>query len=227
MKKLILITSAALIGIVSQATAALTVTAVDSSDLANELRGLNKSDWKNAVASGMLLTSKGLFIQNNEIDDGPFMIDKSTPLLVESIYSDAVLRNDFGIIEIKPESFDSVVSNVNGKDSKLITSDSEDKTVLGVAVFGKGSVVPLGMASTSDNDHIWTFVNGKDKLATRYLWMAEDSPETEAWRDFNDYIVLGTLGTISAVPEPSTIISLIAVGFLGLVTWRNRRRAKA
>ena len=61
---------------------------------------------------------------------------------------------------------------------------------------------------------------------THLLWLLEDY-EVDAGRrdnDFNDFIVLGT---ISAVPEPSTIISLIAVGFLGFVTWRNRRKAKA
>lgn len=223
MKKLILITAAALIGIASQATAALTVTDVDSSALAWELRDLNKADWKTAVASGMLLTSQGLFIQNNEVDDGPMLIDSKTPLLVESIYSDASLRNDFGIIEVKTP-FNSIVSTLNGKDSKLVSSDSEDKAVLGFAVFAKNGT-ELGSAPTSNNDHIWTYVNGKK--ATNYLWFAEDSPQTEKYRDFNDFIVLGTLGTVSAVPEPSTVISLIAVGFLGLVTWRNRRRAKA
>jgi len=227
MKKLILITSAVLIGLTSQATATLTVSDADPSKLAIELRTLSGKDWLAAVATGQLKTSVGLFVKNNTIDDSqPVTIIDGIPLLVEGLYTEAVNRNDFAMVIGKDDPL-TVVTNKKGMESKLVSSDKSDEAVLGfhVNVGGKPSV----FGPVSWNDYVWTYNVDSDKLPAPYLlWFLEDSPVTEKLRDFNDFIVLGTIGgAVSVVPEPSTIISLIAVGFLGLVTWRNRRKVKA
>ncbi|MEZ5275601.1 MAG: PEP-CTERM sorting domain-containing protein [Opitutaceae bacterium] len=226
MKKLLVITSAALIGLVSQATAALTVTNVGASDLATELRGLNKNDWAAATLSGMLNTGSGMFIQDNTVDDGPVPIAAGTTVVIESIYKQANFQNDFGVV-VGNALAATLLTNLNLNESKKITSDSLDVQELGFAadVGGLNPAKSAGVVTSSMNNNVWTFVNAKTSK-THLLWLLEDFQEGVVGRDddFNDFIVLGT---ISAVPEPSTIISLIAVGFLGFVTWRNRRKAKA
>ncbi len=226
MKKLLLITSAVLIGLASQATAALTVTSVGASDLATELRALNVTDWEAATTSGMLNTSVGTFSQNNAIDDGPVTIELGTTVLVESIYKKAIFQNDFGVVAGNALAA-TLLTNLNLNDSKKIVSDSSDTQELGFAT-DLTSISPsenAGVVTSSMNDNVWTFVAGNSNKQY-LLWLLEDYDVDASRRDddFNDFIVLGT---ISAVPEPSTIISLIAVGFLGFVTWRNRRKAKA
>ena len=226
MKKLLLITSAALIGLASQATAALTVTSVGASDLATELRSLNKTDWAGATTSGMLNTSVGMFTQNNAVDDGPVTIELGTTVLVESIYKKAIFQNDFGVVAGNALAA-TLLTNLNLNESKKIVSDSSDTQELGFAtdVTAISPGENAGVVTSSMNDNIWTFVAGNSGK-THLLWLLEDYDVDASRRDndFNDFIVLGT---ISAVPEPSTIISLIAVGFLGFVTWRNRRKANA
>jgi hypothetical protein len=226
MKKLLLITSAALIGIVSQATAALTVTDVGASALATELRGLNKADWAMAVSTGSLNTSAGMFTQNNSIDDGAVTITAGQSVLVESIYKNATFENEFGVVADGPTFGPTLLTNLNLNESKMITSDSSDTQELGFAtdLGGKSPGEAAGIVSSSMNNNVWTFVNSSG--GTQLLWLLEDYRLGAGRRDddFNDFIVLGTL---SAVPEPSTVISLIAVGFLGFVTWRNRRKVKA
>ena len=75
MKKLLLITSAALVGFGSQATATLTVTDVASSDLAIQLRKLNKTDWASDIGAGSFTESGERSLENNGIDDGPVTIN--------------------------------------------------------------------------------------------------------------------------------------------------------
>lgn len=227
MKKLLVITSAALIGLVSQASAALTVVSVGASDLATELRGLNKADWAMAVGTGMLNTSVGNFVQNNAIDDGPVTIEVGETVLVESIYKNATFENEFGVVSVGPTFGPTLLSNLDLNQSLKITSDSSDTPELGFAtdLTGASPGEAAGIVTSSMNDNVWTFVN-MSSGKTHLLWLLEDYKLDAGRRDndFNDFIVLGT---ISAVPEPSTIISLIAVGFLGFVTWRNRRKARA
>ena len=231
MKKLLLITSAALIGLASQATAALTITDVAATDLATELRGLNSTDWAVVTTSGMLNTSMGTFLKNNAIDDGPVTFMPGDSVVVESIYKKAIFQNDFGVV--MDDGFGPILTNLDLNESKMIANETDGDLVklLGFATdVGGSSTEAAGIVSSADNDNVWTFTNpgnaGGLGDVNYVLWLLEDF-DLEADRrddDFNDFIVLGT---ISAVPEPSTIISLIAVGFLGFVTWRNRRKAKA
>ena len=225
MKKLILITSAALIGFISQATAALTVdTPVGSSDLANELRTLSSADWATALTSGTLNTSVGVFGQNDAIDDGGVSLSAGQGILVESIYKKATFVNDFG-----EASAGQILTNTDLTQSARVTTDVDDTLVFGFDTdttnLSPGEAA--GSVNTGDNAYVWTFVNPENSQnPTYYLWFLEDY-DVDAGRrddDFNDFIVLGSF---SAVPEPSTIISLIAVGFLGLVAWRNRRKVRA
>ncbi|MEZ5275602.1 MAG: PEP-CTERM sorting domain-containing protein [Opitutaceae bacterium] len=226
MKKFLCLTSATFIGVVSQATGALTVSNVGASDLATELRALNKTDWALAVSSGSLATSAGWLVKNNTIDDGPVTIVAGTTVLVESIYKSASFENEFGVVTAGPTFGPTLLTNLNLNESKKITSESSDTQELGFAT-DLGGMSPggaAGIVSSSMNDNVWTFVGGTSNK-THLLWLLEDIkvgvPNRDS--DFNDFIVLGT---ISAVPEPATIISFIAVGFLGFVTWRNRRKAR-
>ena len=225
MKKFLSFSSVALLGLVSQATATLTISSVGASDLATELRSLNKSDWAAAVSSGTLNTSVGIFSKNNVIDDGPLEITPQTSVLVESIYKNAIFQNDFGVVTGGALA-STLLTNLNLNESKKITSDSGDTQELGFAsdVTAIDPGGNAGVVISSVNDNVWTFVGGNNGQ-THLLWLLEDYRAGSSNRDsdFNDFIVLGT---ISAVPEPSMIISLFAVGFLGFVTWRNRRRAK-
>ena len=222
MKKLLLITSAVLIGLASQATAALTVTATGETALAAELRSLNKTDWAAAVASGMLATSVGTFNKNVTIDDGGVDLTTADSLIVESIYEQANFVNLYG-----EETYGPILSNVMLDQSKRITTDADTTLALGFST-DTTSINPAknaGDVGVDANDNVWTYATGSSNMQYM-LWLLEDFAPGAIGRDddFNDFIVLGT---ISAVPEPSTIISLIAVGFLGFVTWRNRRKAKA
>ena len=71
-----------------------------------------------------------------------------------------------------------------------------------------------------DDANLRTYVyrDGKD---THYVWMLEDinSQSSRNDHDYNDYVFYAKL---SAVPEPSTIITGIAIGFLGLTVLRRR-----
>lgn len=231
MKKLLLITSAALVGFASQATAALTVVNVGASSLATELRSLTKLDWATVVSSGMLDTSVGTFSRNDAVDDGPVAITAGSPLTVESIFHNAAFDNRFGVVipdelELDPILLTSLILT----DSKQITSDSVDSQELGFrADFTDISPGQnAGTVTSSMNGNVWTYTN-ETSSNSYLLWLLEDYAVGAAGRDddFNDFIVLGTIGGISAVPEPSTVISLIAVGFLGFVTWRKRRMMAA
>ena len=60
-----------------------------------------------------------------------------------------------------------------------------------------------------------------DGQTTHLIWALEDI-HNDAERndyDFNDYLFYAQL---SAVPEPSSVITAIAVGFLGLTVFRRR-----
>jgi len=222
MKKLLLITSAALVGLVSQATAALTVTATGETALAAELRSLNKTDWAAAVASGMLNTSVGTFNKNNAIDDDGVALTTADSLIVESIYKQANFVNLYN-----EDSYGPILTNVDLTQSQKITTDADTSLALGFSADSTNinPAKSAGVVGVDNNDNVWTYAAGNSSKSYM-LWLLEDFAPGVIGRDddFNDFIVLGT---ISAVPEPSTIISLIAVGFLGFVTWRNRRKVKA
>jgi hypothetical protein len=222
MKKLLLITSTALVGLVSQATAALMVVDVDSTALATELRSLNKTDWAGAVSTGMLNTSAGMFVKNNSIDDSGVSLSTVERLVVESIYKQANFVNLYD-----EASAGQLLTNLDLTESKKITTDVDTTLALGFATetTNINPAKSAGSVGVDNNANVWTYTAGSNQTS-HFLWLLEDFDVNAIGRDedFNDFIVLGT---ISAVPEPSTIISLIAVGFLGFVTWRNRRKAKA
>jgi hypothetical protein len=135
--------------------------------------------------------------------------------------------NTFGVIAAGPSAGPQLLTNLDLNQSFNVTSDSSDTQELGFVADSTNinAAKSAGIVTSSMNNNVWTFVNATTNK-THLLWLLEDFQEGVIGRDddFNDFIVLGT---ISAVPEPSTIISLIAVGFLGFVTWRNRRKAKA
>lgn len=231
MKKLLMMTSAVLVGLVSQATAALTVEDVGASSLATELRSLSKLDWATVVSSGMLSTSVGTFSRNDAVDDGPVTITAGTALTVESIFHNATFDNRFGVVIPDELELDPILlTSLNLTESKKITSDSVDVQELGFrADFTNISPGQnAGTVTSSMNGNVWTYTN-ETSSNSYLLWLLEDYAVGADGRDddFNDFIVLGTIGGISAVPEPSTVISLIAVGFLGFVVWRKRRTVAA
>jgi len=224
MKKLLLITAAALVGITSQAIATLTITDVASSDLAIELRGFNKTDWASALSAGTFDAGGVTFTRDDTVDNDPMPFTPDTKLIVESIYQHAGFTNDFGVV--MDTGLETVVTNLDTTASKRVTTDTEVLTILGFeADVGGTSTNGAGIVSTAVDTNVWTMAGGNGGT-TNMLWFFEDIADGAIGNDgdYNDFIVLGT---ISAVPEPSTIISLIAVGFLGFVTWRNRRKATA
>lgn len=226
MKKLLLITAAALVGFGTQAMATLTVTDVASSDLAIQLRKLTKTDWASNIGAGSFTESGVTFTWNNGIDDGPVAINPEDRLVIEAIHKSANFVNEFGVI-VDDGLDQTLVTNTNINQSVMVKSDIADTKVFGFAAdtSSMNLAKSAGVVPSSNNANIWTYTAG-DSSKAQFLWFFEDYAEGVSGRDddFNDFIVLGT---ISAVPEPSTIISLIAVGFLGFVTWRNRRKAKA
>ena len=225
--RLSLISSAVLFGLVSQGTAALTVTSVGASGLATELRSLSRTDWAEVVSSGELDTTAGMFIKNNSVDNRPFTIGAGQSILVESIYKSASYQNEFGIVAAGALETPAWLTNLNLSESKKISSDTGDTRDLGFWTnkLATDPAQNAGVVTTSMDDNVWTFIP-ENRGSSYMVWLLEDYRVGIPNRDddFNDFIVLGT---ISAVPEPSTIISLIAVGFLGFVTWRNRRKVKA
>lgn len=59
--------------------------------------------------------------------------------------------------------------------------------------------------------------------AEHFVWFFDDDYSNPFKVDFNDMIVFGS---VLAIPEPSTIIGLLAFAFLGLTAWRQSRRSR-
>ena len=106
----------------------------------------------------------------------------------------------------------------------LITSDSPsdtlDKLVFRTNATGSPDPTAAGDVFLYSDANLRTYVLTKGKT-THFIWALEDINENSARNDhdFNDYLLYAQ---ISAVPEPSTVITAIAVGFLGLTILRRR-----
>ena len=195
------------------------------STVATQLRSLAKSDWATANTNGYVSTSIGDFnlapLSDNTV---PFMsfLNPGTTLKIVELFSCAGYTNELRIelgntllMSSKPGSND---------ESVLITSNSPsdtlDKLVFKTNTAGSPDPTAAGDVFLYSDDNLRTFVLNKGKT-THFIWALEDINERSARNDhdFNDYLLYAQ---ISAVPEPSTVITAIAVGFLGLTILRRR-----
>lgn len=195
------------------------------SAVATELRSLSKSDWATANTNGLVTTSIGTFNRNDLSDDMvPIVsfLNPGTSLKISELYSCAGYTNELRIelgntllMSSKPDS---------NNENVLITSDSPldtlDKLIFKTNTKGGFDPSAAGDVYLYDNSNLRTYVLTEGKT-THFIWALEDinpnSPRND--HDFNDYLFYAQ---ISAVPEPSTVITAIAVGFLGLTILRRR-----
>ncbi len=193
--------------------------------VATELRSLSKTDWAAANTNGFVSTSIGIFNRDDLSDNlVPFVsfLDPGTSLAISELYSCAgytnELRIELGNTLLMSSKPDSDSENVK------ITSDSPLDT-LEKLVFKTNATGPFDPTAAGDvylynDDNLRTYVLTEGKT-THYIWALEDIDENSPRNDhdFNDYLFYAQ---ISAVPEPSTVITAIAVGFLGLTILRRR-----
>jgi hypothetical protein len=195
------------------------------SAVATELRSLSKTDWAAANTNGFVSTSIGTFTRNDLSDNlVPFVsfLNPGTSLTISELFSCAgytnELRIELGNMLLMTSKPDSNNENV------LITSDSPLDT-LEKLVFKTNTAGPFDPTAAGDvylysdkNLHTYVLTKGK---TTNFIWALEDISENASRNDhdFNDYLFYAQ---ISAVPEPSTVITAIAVGFLGLTILRRR-----
>ncbi len=213
----------------SLAQAALTITPFGGTDMANELRSKSKTDWAETNNSSLkVTTSIGDFVRNNSSDDmDPFLtfMDRNTQLTVEELFTCAGFNNE---LHIKSGNTLLLSSKPDAKsESVIVRSDAPPEALDLVFLTNAGG--PPAPQQAGD-----VFLNSPTNLrtyilqtgnTTHFIWALEDiHPEhpSNDW-DYNDYLVYAT---ISAVPEPSTIITGIAIGFLGLTILRRRLTAK-
>jgi hypothetical protein len=195
------------------------------SAVATELRALSFTDWATANTSGSLSTSIGIFNNNDLSDDTvPFMsfLNPGSSVRIEELYSSAGYTN-----ELRIELGNTLLmSSKPGSNSEgvLITADSPsdtlEKLVFKTNTAGGFDPTAAGDVYLYDNSNLRTYVLNSGQT-THFIWALEDIHK-DARRndnDFNDYLFYAQ---ISAVPEPSTVITIIAVGFLGLTILRRR-----
>ena len=205
---------------------ALTInTSPSPSMVATQLRSLSKGDWASANTNGYVATSIGDFSLASFSDNTvPFVsfLNPGTSLKITELFSCAGYTNELRIelgntllMSSKPGSND---------ESVLITSDSPsdtlDKLVFKTNATGGSDPTAAGDVFLYNDDNLRTYVLTKGKT-THFIWALEDINENSARNDhdFNDYLLYAQ---ISAVPEPSTVITAIAVVFLGLTILRRR-----
>ena len=213
------------LSIISSAQAALTVNAIGESAIANELRSMTKTDWATVNNVTMMIpTTPFTFLRDDSSDNGiPFatFANGGASLAIEEIFSDAGFTNALHIqvgntflMSSKP------LANTEGVRIKTNTPSESLDLVFLTNTAGPSSPSEAGPVHLYNDANLRTYVyrDGKD---THYVWMLEDlnSRASGNDHDYNDYVFYAKL---SAVPEPSTIISVIAVGFLGLTVLRRR-----
>ena len=195
------------------------------SAVATELRALTFSDWATVNTTGSLLTSIGLFIHDDSSDDVvPLMsfLNPGSSVRIEELYSSAGYTNELRIeigntllMSSKPGASTEGVSITAGS-----TTDTLEKLVFKTNTTGSPDPSAAGDVYLYDNSNLRSYVL-RSGNTMHFIWALEDihkdAPRND--HDFNDYLFYAEL---SAVPEPSTVITAIAVGFLGLTILRRR-----
>jgi hypothetical protein len=227
-KAAILLAAIAAVG-VSTGQAALTVTPIGESAIAGELRGLSKADWATAKVTNQVTVGSLTFQHNDSSDDMTPLFTFNHPgdrMTAEELFTCAGFTNELRL-EIGGQLLMS--SKADSKsEGVMVRSDNppEDLTSL---VF-LTDTTNTNMTASAGNVHLNHASNlrtysVKTGNTTHFIWALEDiDPRATGndW-DYNDYLVYAT---ISAVPEPSTIISGMAVAFLGLTILRRRLTAR-
>lgn len=202
-------------------------TSNSSSALANALRGLS---W-NSVPSSQTSISAGGYTFNKLANAGtPTAFDaiqNSTYLSIEGIYSNAAKNNSLNI-DLWPQysvffDYHLLSTDDSGFTNKTVTISSISGTQSVPLAFQAGDFGTLFFDTYFNTNNVWSFSTGSSNPPAYYLFMLEDTVGRQSDNDFNDMIVL--VSTLSAVPEPSTIVTGIAVLFLGFTVFRHRRRA--
>ena len=237
MKKLLVGSMIALVGFATQSFAALQVNDISSTPtgLASYLRGMSQSNWATVKSTGTLNTTWGNFVSTPSYSytNPEFTIGQGSghgSLKVEGIFKSASYTDTLNI-ETPNQMLISNMQVDAGKEIVSLTNSWEGfNLVFTTPTNTKGGAGGTsGMVALPSSNVMTLYTqSGTPKY---FLWMLEDTKSS--WvnngqtqysdNDFNDFIVLGTL---SAVPEPSAIISLLAVGFLGLTVFRHRRKSK-
>jgi hypothetical protein len=215
---------------VSTGQAALTVNPYGESAVANELRGYSKADWATVNSTNLIsIAGFGDFVRDDSSDNAvPFVNFDShgVSLSIEELYSDAGYTNalhiqlgDTYLMQSKPSAnTEGVIIRSNSG------SDTLDQLVFHTNTAGSFDPGAAGDVHLYDDANLRTYVfrNGND---THYVWALEDIMGSAARNDhdYNDYVFYAKL---SAVPEPATVISGIAVAFLGLTVLRRRLQEK-
>ena len=199
------------------------------SAVATELRALTYSDWATLNTSGSLLTSIGLFSHDDSSDDVvPFMsfLNPGSKVRIEELYSHAGYTNELRI-EIGNTLLMSSKPGSNSEGVSIMAdspTDELEKLVFKTNTTGLPDSTAAGDVYLYDNSNLRSYVLKSGKT-THFIWALEDihkdAPRND--HDYNDYLFYAQ---ISAVPEPSTIITVIAVGFLGLTILRRRLSRK-
>ncbi|MEZ5278214.1 MAG: PEP-CTERM sorting domain-containing protein [Opitutaceae bacterium] len=213
------------LSVISTAQAALTVNAIGESAVANELRSMTKTDWATVNNVTMMIPTTGFtFLRDDTSDNGiPFatFATGGASLTIEEIFSSAGYTNDLHILagntflmSNKP------LANTDGVRIRTNTPSESLDLVFLTNTAGGYDASAAGDVHLYDDANLRTYVY-RDGMDTHYVWMLEDinSQSSRNDHDYNDYVFYAKL---SAVPEPSTIITGIAIGFLGLTVLRRR-----
>lgn len=227
-KATMLLAAIAAIG-VSTGQATLTVTPISESAIAGQLRGLSKTDWATARATDQVTVGSLTFQLDNSSDDMTPLFTFNQPgdrMTAEELFTCAGFTNQLRL-EIGGQLLMSSKADSNSE-GVMVRSDNppEDLTSL---VFVTDAT-NTNMTASAGNVHLNHATNLRTYSVntgntTHFIWALEDiDPRMTGndW-DYNDYLVYAT---ISAVPEPSTIITGIAVAFLGLTILRRRLTAR-
>lgn len=214
---------------VSTGQAALTITPISESTIAGQLRSLTKTDWATARATDKVVVGSLEFQLDNSSDDALPLFTFNQPgdrLTAEELFTCAGFTNQLRL-EIGGQVL--MTSKSDAKtEGVMVRSDNppEDLTSLAFVtdVTNSNPSTAAGNVLLSTNSNLRTYTV-KTGETTHFIWALEDiSPNANGFDDdYNDYLVYAT---ISAVPEPSTIITGIAVAFLGLTILRRRLTAK-
>lgn len=209
--------------------AALTVSAIGESSIAGELRSLSRTDWATSNAiTGVVQTTQFNLVRDDSSDNGvPFatFATGGAYLTIEELFSDAGYTNELRIklgntllMSSKP------LANLEGVRVKSDAPPESLDLVFQTNTAGPPDASAAGVVHLYDDANLRTYVY-RDGNDTHYVWALEDKRTGDPGndRDFNDYIFYARL---SAVPEPSAIITGIAVGFLGLTVLRRRLSEK-
>lgn len=214
---------------VSTGQAALTITPISESTIAGQLRSLTKTDWATARAADKVVVGSMEFQLDNSSDDMSPLFTFNQPgdrLTAEELFTCAgftnQLRLEIGGTVLMSSKADSKSEGVMVRSS----NPPEDLTDLVFVTDATNTNMSAGAGNVllnhGTNLRTYTMKTGN---TTHFIWALEDiDPRSikNDW-DYNDYLVYAT---ITAVPEPSTIITGIAVAFLGLTILRRRLTAK-